>query len=162
VLLLLVGLAAGCGYRQDVPVLLGGGQRLAIGPIRNLSYAGELDTRLRAQLQARLLRHAGLRLVPPAQSDLLLTIEITDLRIDRGLDGSAPGRRSLVFVVSGRLTAEDQHNGRKLIAGEALSASSQVLFDPPLLETIALRDEGINGAVDAFAAQVEQRLFFTF
>lgn len=155
-------LAAGCGYHQDVPRLPGGAERIGIGPIRNLTSVGELDVRLRARLKARLLRQAHVRLVSPEAGDLLLTATLTDLHISRVQDSTDPNRRLLDFTLAGRISLADRRSNRMRMDNQPVSAAYQVVIPITTLETPAIRDEGVNGVLSAFAEEVERRLFLSF
>jgi hypothetical protein len=164
-LLVLAALAAwpaGCGYHQDVPALPGGAHTLALQRVANLTDTGELDVRLRALLQQRLAQQAHVRVLPPERSALGLSLALDAFAIDRALDPAITSDRSFQYSLNGRMTLIELSSGRKLIDNEAVSASVQRLYAPAVQETPAIRDEGINDVLAAFAEAVERRLFRTF
>lgn len=162
--LLALALGAGCGYRQDVPRLPGGARTIALQAIANHTTTGELDVRLRAQLEHRLAQQAHLRVTAPAQATLLLSVRLDTLTVSRVLDPAIASQRSLTHTLTGHVTLLDRHSGRKFLADEAVSVSVQRLHDPGVVETEtpAIRDEALDDTLAAFAAQVERRLFRTF
>jgi len=159
---LLAALLGACGYHQDVPHLPGGAHTLTLRRITNLTDTGELDVRLRTALQQRLAQQAHIRLQPPERSALALSIELSSFTLNRVLDPAITTERSFVYTLTGRVTLTDLRNGRTYIAGEALTASVTRLYAPDVQETPAIRDEGLNDAVAAFAEQVQQRIQRTF
>ena len=152
----------GCGYRQDVPALPAGARSLAIGQVNNLTGTGELDIRLRTLLKQRMRRRALVRLRPVETSDLVLSIDLTDFRIDRVLDPAIESDRSFGFLVAGRIILLDRRTGRALIAGRAVQAQVTRYHAPSVLETPAIRDEGITDVLTALAEQVERQVFLEF
>jgi len=162
VVMLVLLAPGGCGYHADVPALPGGAHELNLQRIDNLTDMGELDVRLRAELERRFSHMAHVRLVPAERSALALHIALVNLRIDRSLDPAISAERSFAFTLNGTLTLTDLRTGRALISGAPVSAQVVRLHDPSVLETPAIRDEGLNDVVARFAEEVEQRLFRTF
>ena len=160
--LLALPLLAGCGYHQDVPALPGGAHELTVQRIANLTDMGELDVRLRAQLERRLAQMAHVRLVAPERSSLALSIALLRLTIDRSLDPAISTERTFLYSLSGTLTLTDLRTGRPVINSEAISVQVTRLYAPTVRETPAIRDEGLNDVLARFAEVVEQRLFRTF
>ncbi len=160
--LVLAAALGGCGYRQAVPRLPGDAGRLAIGPVRNHTFTGELDVRLREALRRRLLAHAFVRPVAGARSELVLEIDLDALDVQRRVDAIDPGRRVLTFTVRGRMRVRDRRGEDAVVHDQRVSAAEAVVVDATALETPAVRDEGIDDALDAFAAQVERRLLQHF
>ena len=161
-LLLLVALpAAGCGYRQDIPRLPGGARSLSVEAIRNYTDMGELDVRLRAHLRQRLAQQAHISLLPAAQGALVLSIDLDRFTLARTLDPTLAIERTFTYTLTGRLTRVDPRTGVRHLNGEAITVSAARAY-PPVLETPAIRDEGINDLLAAFAEQVEQRLLRAF
>lgn len=157
----LIGLAA-CGYHQDIPVLPGGGHSLALERIENLTDMGELDVRLRTQLERRLAQQANVRVLPPERSALSLSLTLDTFALDRVLDPAITSDRSFLYTLTGRMTLTELSSGRKLIDNVPVTAQVQRLYTPTMLETPAIRDEGTNDVVAAFASEVETRLFRWF
>lgn len=158
--LLLAG--SGCGYRQDAPRLPVGAQSLALHDVQNRTQQAELDVRLRGELLGRLERHAHVRLLPEARSTLLLEVALDEFTITRTLDPAITSDRSFVYQLTGRMSLTDQRNGYRLIDNAGVSASVSRLYAPDVVETPAIRDEGINDVLERFAEQVEHRLFLVF
>ncbi len=154
--------AAGCGYRQDVPRLPAGALSLAIGPIENATFTGELDVRLRDALKRRLMRHAHITLRPPEASDLVLTVRLTGFDITRTLDPAVTANRTFGFRLEGRYTVQDRRRGEPLVSGRPLRVRVALVQDPGTLETPAIRDEGIDDAVDAFAERLLEEVLLVF
>ncbi len=152
----------GCGYHQDVPALPGGAHDLTLQRIANLTDMGELDVRLRAQLERRLAQMAHVRLVAPERSALALSISLISLTIDRSLDLAITADRTFLYSLSGSLTLTDQRTGRNVISAERINVQVSRLYAPTVRETPAIRDEGLNDVVARFAEEVEQRLFRSF
>lgn len=154
--------AGGCGYGQDVPRLPAGAESVALQPVRNLTDQAELDVRLRGKLLQRLQRHAHVRIVPEETSTLLLTVQLDGFSISRVLDPALSVDRSFVYTLRGRITLVDQRSGRALISNQSVIARAGILYAGGVLETPAIRDEGIDDVLDGFAEQVEHRLFLSF
>ncbi len=160
--LLPVLLFTGCGYRQDVSVLPAGARTIAIGAINNLTAMGELDVRLRALLQRDLLRRRHVQILAVERSDLVISVDLTALTITRVLDPAITTDRSFAYVLSGRVTLTDQRTGQQLVSGRGVTASVTRLYAPEVRETPAIRDEGLNDVLDAFAEQVGREVFLVF
>lgn len=160
--LLLVLLFIGCGYRQDVPVLPAGARTIAIGAINNLTAMGELDVRLRALLQRDLLRRRHVAILAVERSDLVISVDLTALTITRVLDPAITTDRSFAYALSGRVTLTDQRTGQQLVSGRGVTASVTRLYAPEVRETPAIRDEGLNDVLAAFAEQVQREVFLVF
>jgi len=109
-----------------------------------------------------LLRRAHLVLRPPETSDLLLFITLSELTLTRVLDPTFTSERSFSFGLSGSVTLVDQRSGEPLIAARALSAGVTRLYAPEVRETPAIRDEGLDDLLAAFAASVEREVFRVF
>jgi hypothetical protein len=163
--LLLAALTAGagaCGYHVDVPALPGGAHSLALQRIANFTDTGELDVRLRTQLEQRLAQQAHVQVNSPEHSALALDVVLDSFRVDRVLDPAITTDRSIVYSLSGRISLTELRNGRKLLDNEAVTVQVQRLYDPSVRETPAIRDEGIHDVLAMFADEVERRLFRTF
>ena len=163
IFILLVGiLPSACGYSQEVPALPAAARSIAVGQVANLTGTGELDVRLRGLLQKRLRRHAHVAIVPAARSDLLLSVQVAKFSITRVIDPAVSADRSFGFRLSGRMTLTDQRNGKDLIANKRIAASVGRLHSPTVRESPAIRDEGVNDVLDAFAAEVEKQVLQSF
>lgn len=160
-LALLLG-AVGCAYRLETPRLPGNAGTLFIGVIRNRTFAGELDVRLQHRLRELLLKHPGVELGPMDQSDLILDIELTVFRPVRGRDIASTNLTSVSYQLAGLVSVYDRRQGRYYFKRSPVSVVSVIDFDTPTIETPAIRDEGIEDALQSFALQVENLLFLTF
>lgn len=162
--LLLAAVAAlgGCGYSQEVPGLPAGAERLAIAPVQNGTFESELDIRLREALDQRLRRHAHVRLVSRERADLVVETTLKSLTITRTVDIIPPRRKLLGFKLAGRASILDRRNGEYLVQDNTIRANAEVAVDTEALETPAVRYDGIDKAVAAFADQVEAMLLRHF
>jgi hypothetical protein len=157
----LLGLGA-CGYHQDVPTLPGGANALHLQRIANLTGVGELDVRLRAELEARFSRQAHLRLAPSERSALSLQVALIELTTDRLLDPAITSDRTFLYTLRGAMTLTDQRSGRKLIDNDPIAVQVSRIYGPAVRDTPAIRNEGVNDVLAQFAEEVEQRLFRSF
>jgi len=157
---LLAGLLlAGCRYRVESPRLPGNAGTLAIGLIRNRTFAGELDVRLQHRLRDLLQKHPRVELGTPDHSDLILDIELTQFTVGRGRDLVSTNLTSVSFELVGLVSVFDRRHSQYYVRRYPVSSSSSVDFDAPTVETPAIRDEGIEAALQSFALQVENLLF---
>jgi len=153
---------AACGYRQDVPTLPGGANALHLQRVTNLTDTGELDVRLRAEMERRFSQQAHLRLTASERSALALGVVLYNFKIDRSLDPAINAERTFFYSLSGAMTLTDQRTGRKLIDGASIHVEVFRLYAPSVRETPAIRDEGLNDVLARFAEEVEKRLIRTF
>lgn len=160
-LLLLLSLSA-CGYGPDADVLPGGARTLALAPVANQTGTGELDVLLQTALRRRLMRHAHIRFSDRDGADLVLRVALTRFSIARVLDTGASTNRSFRFALSGHITLDDHRTDRPWIKQAPLSASASRHHAASVLETPAIRDEGINAVVDDFARKTERLIFQVF
>ena len=155
-------LAVGCGYQQERPGLPAGARSLGLAPVNNLTGSGELDARLHALLKRRFSGHANIRLRNPGKSDLELRIDLTRFETTRALDPALGSDRVFGYTLQGTLTLFDARNGRTLISRSPLSASVRRFHAATVVETTAIRDEGLTDVLKAFADQVERRVLLAF
>ncbi|MEE8435954.1 MAG: hypothetical protein V3S64_14310 [bacterium] len=155
-------LAVGCGYRQERPGLPAGARSLGLAPVNNLTGFGELDVRLHALLKRRFSGHANIRLRNPGKSDLELRIDLTGFKTTRVLDPAVGSDRVFGYSLRGSLTLIDARNGKELISRYSLAASVRRYHAGTVVETTAIRDEGIAGVLKAFADLVERRVLLVF
>lgn len=155
-------LVAACGYRQEVPGLPGGATRLAIAPVQNATYESELDIRLRARLDKRLRSHAHLRLVDRPRAELVLEVGLQELTIMRTIETIAPRRKVLTFTLTGRVSLMDRRSDDYVLSDSPVTATEQVAVAEAALETPAIRYDGIDKVVAAFAEEVEAMLLRHF
>ena len=161
-LLMVSLLAVGCGYRQERPGLPAGARSLGLSPVKNLTGSGELDVRLQALLKRRFSGHANIRLRDPGKSDLRLHIDLTRFETTRRLDPALALNRVFGYRLQGTLTLFDARNGKALIAKYPLSASVRRYYADTVVETPAIRDEGLSDVLKAFADKVERRVLLVF
>ena len=157
-LALLLG-TMGCSYHVGSPRLPGNAGTLAIGVIRNRSFTGELDVRLQHRMRELLLKHPGVQLGPTDHSDLILDIELIQLQPVRSRDIASTNFTSVSYVLSGLVSLYDRRQGRYYYKRSQITVSSTLDFDTPTIETPAIRDEGIEDALNLFALQVENLIF---
>ncbi len=157
-----VALPGGCGYAPDVPRLPAGAHSVGVARVANLTDTGELDVRLHRMLLRALQQRASVQLLPPERAALTVEVTLTTFTITRTLDPTITTDRSFGFALSGTVTVTDQRTRRRLITDHPLSAAVTRLHAPTVLETPAIRDEGTNDVLAAFAVQVERLLFTTF
>jgi len=156
--LALLGMS-GCAYRMGSPRLPGDAGTLAIAVIRNRTFAGELDVRLQHRLRELLLKHPGVELGPIDHSDLILDIELIQFQPVRTRDIASTNFTSVSYLLSGLVSVYDRRRGVYYFRRSQIAASSKLDFDTPTIETPAIRDEGVEDALNAFALQVENLLF---
>ncbi len=154
--------AVGCGYQQERPGLPAGARSLGLAPVKNLTGSGELDVRLHALLKRRFSGHANIRLRDPGKSDLELRIDLTRFETTRVLDPAIESDRVFGYVLHGTLTLFDARSGKALISKHPLSASVRLYHAATVVETTAIRDEGLTDVLKAFTNQVERRVLLVF
>lgn len=159
---LAVAILSGCGYRLDTPRLPDNAGTLAIGTIRNRTFQGELDVRLQHRLRSLLAKHPGFELTTPDHSDLVLDIELTQFRAVRARDLVSTNLTSVSFQILGLVSVYDRRKGKFYIARQPVNSVSTLDFDSPTVETPAIRDEGLEDAIQTFASNVENLLFLAF
>lgn len=155
-------LGAGCGYRMETPTLPGNARSLGIGQIRNLTYTGELDVRLKNALRNQLLRNPGFLLTSPERSELVLEISLDELKVSRPLDVADTELSALVYRLRGTVTVYRMGPEKLEILKKRITAGSRLDFDIPVLETPAVRDEIRDDVIVAFAVKVEEALYQHF
>ena len=157
--LFVVGLAvAGCGYRQEVPRLPDNATSVGIGSVKNLTSTGQLDVLLKTALIRQLSRNPALFLTGGERSQLILDIELSRLDVSRARSVSNAEISSLAFGLQGKMNLIRRVDGKAIISNAGIGANTHLDFDLQVIETPALRDEGINDLVIAFARAVEARL----
>ncbi|MCH7476625.1 MAG: hypothetical protein IIA14_00810 [SAR324 cluster bacterium] len=157
--LFVVGLAvAGCGYRQEVPRLPDKATSIGIGSVKNRTATGQLDVLLKTALIRQLSRNPAFFLTGGERSQLILEIDLSRLDVSRARSVSNPEISSLAFTLRGKMKLIRRADGKAIFSGASISANTHLDFDLPVIETPALRDEGINDLVTAFARAVEERL----
>ncbi len=153
---------AGCGYRMESRGLPEGAASLGIGTIRNRTFTGELDVRLKHELRRKLLRNPAFALVSPERSQLVLEVDLLRADFVRSLDVSNTSISSLVLVLEGRINLRKARGGQPVIRNAGVAVSTRLDFDRSVIESAAVRDEIEHDAVVAFAAKVEQLLYEHF
>lgn len=160
---LLVSLTvAACGYHWESPRLPGNAGTIAFADIRNRTLTGEVDVRLAHRLRALLLKHPGIQLTTPDHSDLVLDIELTVLRIVRTRDLATTSLTGVSYQLAGQVSVYDRRTRQYYVYHEGLQGISTLNFDSPTVETPAIRDEGLDDAIQDFALKVEDALFLSF
>lgn len=152
----------GCGYGGDPARLPGNAASLAIGAVRNLTYTGELDLRLIGALRARLSNNPSFLLGPPEQSELVLEVELKELRVSRARAVSSTNLTSMTSVLTGRIVLRHQGPGGRAILQQDISASSVLIFAESIVMTPAVKEQATDRVVAAFAERVEERLYSHF
>ncbi|MBI3993347.1 MAG: hypothetical protein HY342_08735 [Candidatus Lambdaproteobacteria bacterium] len=155
-------LLAACGYGPDRAGLPGDARTLGIAVIRNDTFAGELDVRLQRELRQRFLRNPRIRIADAADSDLVLSVNLTGLTITRTRLISSATVTALTYSLTGDATLLDQRDRRALFERERVSATSTLNFNTATLETPAVRDEAIDDVLGSLAASIEARILTTF
>lgn len=153
---------AGCGYTRESPRLPGNAGTVSIGTIRNRTLTGEVDVRLGHRLRALLLKHPGIELATPDHSDLVLDIELTLLRVVRTRNLATTSLTSVSFQLAGTVSVYDRRTSQYYVYRQTVQSVSRLDFDSPTVETPGIRDEGLDDAIQSFAAQVEDMLFLSF
>ncbi len=158
---LLPGLV-GCGYQMEAQHLPQNASTLAIGAVRNRTFTGELDLRLKDQLRRRLMRNPSFALTAAEGSELILEIDLTHAAFIRALDVSNTNLSSLSMRLRGRVRLRGTGAEAKLIRSQAISVGVTLSFDQPVIETPAVRDEITGDAIAAFVERVEAMLYGNF
>lgn len=161
-LLCLLWIMAACGYQQDRPALPAAAHSLGVGPVINLTGTGELDVRLRALLLEKFATHAHIRLGGPSNSDLELRVTLNSFQITRALDTVIGTDRAFGFSLAGSLKLIDNRSGKTLIASHPFQAGLTRYYAPSVLETPAIRDEGMQDVLKTAAEQVVNRVLLVF
>jgi hypothetical protein len=113
-------------------------------------------------LKRRFSGHANIRLRDPGKSDLELRIDLTRFETTRALDPAIASDRVFGYRLQGLLTLFDARTGRALISRHPLSVSVRRYHAETVVETTAIRDEGLTDVLKAFADQVERRVLLAF
>jgi hypothetical protein len=161
-LILALALLLGCGYGMDAPRLPNNHRTLALDPVRNRTYEGELDVRLRQALRRILYRTAGVEMVSPEDSGLLLILEIQQLDLVRARSLDSTDVKRLNYHIAGTMTLKEQGTGRLLL--DKLPVALNTRYDLPeaAVETPAVRDDAVNDVVSQFAEAIVARLLVNF
>ncbi len=155
-------LLAGCGYSMETRSLPDHAHSLSIGKVRNLTYTGELDVRVKQELRQKLLRNPALVLKSPKESDLVLDIDLDSLNVSRALDVSDTDLSSLLYSLSGGMTLYRPFPRKTVVLQRKVSASTRLNFNQAVIETPAVRDEITTDVILAFVAEIEHQLFQHF
>jgi hypothetical protein len=155
-------LAGACGYRLDAPHLPDNASRLAVGVIQNRTATGELDIRLQDKLRTVLLRHPSVMLTSPEFADLVLDVDLATISIARTRNLTATSLSGISYTLAGAVSLYDRRKSRFHFSRVPVSASARLDFDTPIVETPAIRDEGLDELLDNFARQVEALLMSGF
>lgn len=155
------GLSA-CGYSMDAPGLPAQHRTLAVDTIRNATFTAELDVRLQREVRRLLFRDAGIHVVPKSRTDLVLQIVVSEISVSRRRSVTDTSVGQLTYRLNGSLSLWEVSSGRFLISGRPIAARSRLDFANPTLETPAVRDEGLNDAIELFAARVVDALLVDF
>ena len=91
-----------------------------------------------------------------------MRIALTRFETTRVLDPAVETDRVFGYLLHGTLTLIDARTGKALIVRHPLSASVTRIHANTVVETPAIRDEGITDALKAFAEQVERRVLLVF
>jgi hypothetical protein len=153
---------AGCGYRLDTPHLPNNASRLAVAAIRNETATGELDIRLQQFLRSRLLRHTSFDLVALDRGDLSLETVLVELKITRGRNLASTNVSSIVYELKGDASLFDRRSGAYYFLRTPVAVVSRLDFDAPVVETPAIRDEGLTGVLEKFAQRLEALVLLSF
>lgn len=153
---------AACGYRLDSPRLPDNAGTLFIAPIRNRTTAGELDIRLRQLLRHRLLRHASLDLAAQETADMTLEVQLIELRVTRVRDLASTSVSSIVYDLKGEASLLNRRTRGYYFQRLPVTVSSQLDFASAVVETPAIRDEGLMGVLDKFAERLETLVLLGF
>jgi len=157
-----VPLASNCGYEMDAPRLPNNHRTLALNPVRNFTFEGELDVRLRQSLRRILYRTAGVEMGQPEESGLLLTLEIhkLDLVRARSLDNTAV--LLLNYQIAGTITLKEQATGKLLMDKQPIALGARYDLPKADIETPAVRDDALKGVMDQFAEAIVAQLLVNF
>jgi hypothetical protein len=161
-LLIVAAMHSACGYTLGSPRLPGNASRLALAPIRNRTLTGEVDVRLGHELRQLLLRHPGIVLTDINSSELIMDIEITYMQVLRVRDLEAVNVSNITYSMYGLVSLYDRRAHRYSFSRVPVSSFAHQDFDSPVTETPAVRDEGLNIAVNSFAQRIETVLFTSF
>ncbi len=154
--------AGGCSYRLESPHLPNEAGTLGLAAVRNRTFTGELDVRLQHRLRSLLLRHPGFQIGQPEHADLVLDVELSDLNVIRARDLASTNLTSVSYRLVGFISLYDRRSSQYYFNRQPVVSTSHQDFDTPVTETPAIRDEGLDDAVEGFARQVEGMLFYTF
>jgi hypothetical protein len=153
---------AGCGYHLESPRLPGNAATLSIGSIRNRTQTGEVDVRLAHQLRTLFLKHPGMQFVAPDRGEIVVDIELTQLRVVRARDLATTNINNEQFQLVGILSVYDRIHSRYYVYHQAIQSFSRLDFDSPTIETPAIRDQGLDAAILGIAEQIESAVFVSF
>ncbi|MDH4120363.1 MAG: LPS assembly lipoprotein LptE [Deltaproteobacteria bacterium] len=161
---LALGLAAlgGCGYSLETVRLPAQAATLGLGSVTNHTFQGELDLRMNRALQRRVMAIGSADLVSPNDSDLVLEVDLTRFDVSRFRDISQNNAYTFQFTLSGTMTLRDRRNGRVLLDHQPVEGTARLDFTVLTMETPALRDQGIELAVNRLADIIVQRMYNTY
>ena len=155
-------LGGGCGYRMETAKLPDNAESLGIGTIRNLTYTGELDIRLKNLLRRRLLRNPAFSVISPDRSQLILEIELKELIISRTQDVSDTDITSFGYTLKGEMQIIRAGPERIVVLKKNVEAKSVLSFNQPVVETPAVIDDAAHEVMIIFAEKVEEGIFINF
>ena len=135
---------------------------ISIGAVRNRTFTGELDVRVKHELRRKLMRNPHLRLLVRGQGELTLEIELTNASFTRFLDVSNTDLNSLRLRLDGRVLLFRTGDKRKVVRSQQISVSTVLGFDQPVIETPAVKDEITNDAIVLFVERVESVIYTSF
>ena len=147
---------------MDAPRLPNNHRTLALAPVRNLTFEGELDVRLQRSLRRILYRAAGVEMVGPDESGLLLTLEIHKLDLVRARSIDSSQVLLLNYQIAGTITLKEQASGKLLIDKQPLALNTRYDLPRADIETPAVRDDALNGVMDKFAEAIVAQLLVNF
>ncbi len=160
-LAILLGMT-GCGYRMEQRGLPEQATSLGIGSIKNLTYTGELDVRLRHELRRKLLANPAFALISPERSQLILEVDLNRADFVRALSVSNTDISSLRIDLVGVVNLRRPRQKIPVIANAVIRASATLNFDSSVIESAAVRDEIENDVIVAFVKKVETLLYLHF
>lgn len=158
----------GCGYQLvgNNPPLPESAQTIAIAPIQNQTFQGELDTRLMKHLKRLIRNNASVYLVTPEDADLLLKITLTELKTEHTSLSSDGLTIELNVTLHGTIVLEDQRNeGKKVWEEKEFGARSSVSYEKGEESTgmtVFTINRGMDQITEVFSKKIYERIFFNF
>lgn len=156
---------AGCGYSiiEGNPPLPNRARSLGIVPVQNQTYVADLETKLSAQLKDLLRANASLKLLPPGQADLLLSITLLELKTRTSGLGSLEDAGGVTYALRGLVELEERESAEMIWVEKELSVElTEIGGDSLISLNNEVTSSNLNELTALFAHRIYDRLFLEF
>ncbi|MGK5094603.1 LPS assembly lipoprotein LptE [Deltaproteobacteria bacterium TL4] len=161
-----MALLGGCGYSLEGsnPALPLKSQTLAILPIQNQTFQAGLDTSLIVQLRSQLRNNRSIRLVSPAEADLILHIKLTALDTGTEVVTTEGQQSEFKLSLTGKVSLEHQKTGK--ILWEIRVVAQDTIFYEEKEQATGITsftlNRGIEELTKVFSQKVYEQIFYNF